>query len=66
MVRLGRTYSNLMVDVVATNAKLRGRALTILIAATGVDEDTGRRALADAGGDLKAAIVAVLRACLRW
>jgi N-acetylmuramic acid 6-phosphate etherase len=60
MVRLGRTYSNLMVDVVATNAKLRGRVLAILVAATGVDEQTGRRALADSGGDLKTAIVAVL------
>ncbi|BCJ75182.1 N-acetylmuramic acid 6-phosphate etherase [Catellatospora sp. IY07-71] len=60
MVRLGRTYSNLMVDVVATNAKLRGRVLAILVAATGVDEQTGRRVLADSGGDLKTAIVAVL------
>ncbi|MEV0425788.1 N-acetylmuramic acid 6-phosphate etherase [Micromonospora sp. NPDC050495] len=60
MVRLGRTYSNLMVDVVATNAKLRGRVLTTLVAATGVEEATARQALAAAGGDLKVAIVTVL------
>jgi len=60
MIRLGRTYSNLMVDVVATNAKLRGRVLASLVAATGVDEENGSRILTEAGGDLKTAIVAVL------
>ena len=35
MVRLGRTYSNLMVGMVATNAKLRGRLVAILVEATG-------------------------------
>ena len=38
MVRLGRTWSNLMVDVVATNAKLRGRVIRILREASGADE----------------------------
>ncbi|MDQ1487244.1 MAG: N-acetylmuramic acid 6-phosphate etherase, partial [Actinomycetota bacterium] len=37
MVRLGRTYGNLMVDVVADNAKLRRRALRVVTQATGVD-----------------------------
>lgn len=60
MIRLGRIYSNLMVDVVATNAKLRGRVLSTLIEATGVDEQTGAATLAQAGGDLKIAIVMVL------
>ncbi|MBM7786238.1 N-acetylmuramic acid 6-phosphate etherase [Tenggerimyces flavus] len=60
MVRLGRTYSNLMVDMVATNAKLRGRTLAILAEATGLDEDTGARVLTEAGGELKTAIVSVL------
>jgi len=60
MIRLGRTYSNFMVDVVATNAKLRGRVLQILVAATGIDEESGSRILTEAGGDLKTAIVAVL------
>ncbi len=38
MVRLGHTFENLMVDVVATNAKLRGRVVRILCEAAGVDE----------------------------
>ena len=60
MVRLGRVYSNLMVGVVATNAKLRGRMLTILEQATGADEPACRQALAAAGGDLRLALVALL------
>lgn len=60
MVRLGRTWSNLMVDVVATNAKLRGRVLRILHEATGGDERECRRALDAAGGDLKTALVTML------
>lgn len=60
MVRLGRVYSNLMVDVVATNAKLRGRMVAILMEATGCSEDISRRALAEADGDLKAALVSLI------
>jgi N-acetylmuramic acid 6-phosphate etherase len=60
MVRLGRVYSNLMVSLVATNAKLRGRMLSILVEATGHAEEVCQAALSDAGGDLKAALVALL------
>lgn len=60
MVALGRTWSNLMVSVVATNDKLRRRSVRILSEATGLDEDAAREALAAAGGDLKVAIVAHL------
>ncbi|MFC0006074.1 N-acetylmuramic acid 6-phosphate etherase [Micromonospora siamensis] len=60
MVRLGRVYSNLMIDVVATNAKLRGRMIAILEEATGCAEDICRRALHDADGDLKTALVALV------
>ncbi|QBI53000.1 N-acetylmuramic acid 6-phosphate etherase [Streptomonospora litoralis] len=60
MVRLGRTYSNLMVGVDATNAKLRGRAITILTEASGADEDSCAAALADTGGDTRAALVCLL------
>ncbi|HEY8372691.1 MAG TPA: N-acetylmuramic acid 6-phosphate etherase [Pseudonocardiaceae bacterium] len=60
MIRRGRTYSNLMVSVVATNAKLRGRTLRILTEATGLDEQECSRALAEAGGDLKVALVRLL------
>ncbi|HEY0700403.1 MAG TPA: N-acetylmuramic acid 6-phosphate etherase [Micromonospora sp.] len=60
MVRLGRVYSNLMIDVVATNAKLRGRMISILMEATGCPEDVSRRALAEADGDLRAALVSLV------
>ncbi|ROO85128.1 N-acetylmuramic acid 6-phosphate etherase [Actinocorallia herbida] len=60
MVRLGRTYSNLMVDVVATNAKLRGRVTGILRDAAGTDETTAARALRESGGELKVALVMLI------
>ncbi|GHH49781.1 N-acetylmuramic acid 6-phosphate etherase [Lentzea cavernae] len=60
MVRLGRTYSNLMVSMRATNAKLRGRTIRILHEATGEPEAACEQALADASGDLKVALVHLL------
>ena len=60
MVRLGRTWSNLMVDVVATNAKLRGRVIRILREASGADETSARAALSAADGELKPALVTLL------
>ena len=60
MIKLGRTWSNLMVDMVATNQKLRGRMLRILAEATGADDDACAEALAGAGGELKPALVHLL------
>ncbi|WP_067184823.1 N-acetylmuramic acid 6-phosphate etherase [Microtetraspora niveoalba] len=60
MIRLGRTYSNLMVDVTATNAKLRGRLVTILEEATGRTEAQCAETLTAAEGDLKVALVCLL------
>jgi N-acetylmuramic acid 6-phosphate etherase len=60
MVRLGRTYGNLMVDVVASNAKLRARALRAVAVAAGVGEDEARTALDAAAGEVKTAIVSLL------
>jgi N-acetylmuramic acid 6-phosphate etherase len=60
MIRLGKTYSNLMVEVTRHNAKLRGRVLVILEEATGATEDECRRALDAADGDTKTAIVSLL------
>ena len=60
MVKLGRTYSNLMVSMRATNAKLRGRTLRILREATGVSQQECARALDEAQGDLKVALVHLL------
>ena len=63
MVRLGRTYSNLMVSVVATNSKLRGRMITILCEATAEPEERVRAALGASEGDLKTALVSILGDC---
>ena len=60
MVRLGKTYGNLMVDVVATNDKLRSRVRRIVANATGASDDRVDAALADADGDAKVAIVALV------
>jgi len=62
-VRLGRTYSNLMVDVLATNAKLRGRLVTILEEASGRPTAECTDALTAADGELKTALVALLAEC---
>lgn len=57
MVRLGYSWSNLMVNVVATNAKLRDRSARILADVAGIDREAAVAALEEAGGDLKTAIV---------
>lgn len=57
MVRLGKTFGNLMVDMRATNVKLRDRARRIVVAATGATTEAAASALEAAGGDVKAAIV---------
>ncbi|OQO92871.1 N-acetylmuramic acid 6-phosphate etherase [Saccharomonospora piscinae] len=60
MVKLGRTYSNLMVSMRATNAKLRGRTVRILREATGLSAQDCSEALTRADGDLKVALVQLL------
>jgi N-acetylmuramic acid 6-phosphate etherase len=60
MVRLGRTYSNLMVEVAPGNRKLRARQVAMLGMATGAGEQECGRALADAGGELRVALLALL------
>ena len=60
MIRLGRTYGNLMVGVVATNAKLRARARRAIALATEVSDAEIDDALAAANGDVKVAIVSLL------
>lgn len=59
-IKLGKVHGNLMVDVVAGNAKLRDRARRILTRATGVDEATAAEALAAADGNVKVALVSLL------
>src|SRR3954447_15660082 len=60
MVRLGKTYGNLMVDVVATNDKLRARVHRIVSQATGADGDEVAAALLASDGNAKVAIVSLL------
>jgi N-acetylmuramic acid 6-phosphate etherase len=57
MVRAGRVYENLMVDVRPTNAKLRDRAVRIVTTLTGLPRAGAAALLESAGGDVKAAIV---------
>lgn len=57
MVRTGRVYENLMVDVRATNAKLRDRAARIVATLNGLDRAAAFRLLDDAGGEVKTAIL---------
>lgn len=61
MVGLGKVYDNLMIDVVATNNKLRGRALRLLRALTPLDESAAREVLAAADGNVKVAVVMTRR-----
>lgn len=57
MIRSGRVYENLMVDVRATNAKLRDRAGRIVSSLTGLSRDESFVLLDNAGGSVKTAIV---------
>jgi N-acetylmuramic acid 6-phosphate etherase len=60
MVRLGRTFGNLMVDLRVSNEKLRLRALRIIRLATGCTEENADSALAAANGEAKTAILMLL------
>lgn len=57
MVRLGKTYGNLMVDVRPTNHKLRERAVRIVRQTTGVEAGVARAALEASAWDVKTAAV---------
>jgi N-acetylmuramic acid 6-phosphate etherase len=60
MVRLGKTYGNLMVDMQPSNAKLRRRARRIVEQATGLDAASADALMARCDGEVKTAIVAAL------
>lgn len=57
MIRLGRVYSNLMIDMPATNEKLRSRAVRMVELATGVARPMAVQALRDADGSVRLACV---------
>ncbi|MCA6951954.1 N-acetylmuramic acid 6-phosphate etherase [Pectobacterium polaris] len=60
MVKLGKVYQNLMVDVKATNVKLLDRACRIVVEATGAERDKARLALVQADNEVKPAILMLL------
>ncbi|MFJ9853783.1 N-acetylmuramic acid 6-phosphate etherase [Streptomyces sp. NPDC101150] len=60
MIRLGKTYGNLMVDVRASNDKLRARSRRIVALATGASDQEIEAALSATDGEVKNAILAVL------
>ncbi|MFF8384911.1 N-acetylmuramic acid 6-phosphate etherase [Streptomyces kanasensis] len=60
MIRLGKTYGNLMVDVRATNDKLRARSHRIVAQATGASDGEIAAALEATGGEVKHAILVLL------
>lgn len=59
MIRIGKTYGNLMVDLQASNAKLRERGERIIMEVLGVPRAAAREALAGADGKVRTAIVMV-------
>ncbi len=60
MVRIGKTYGNLMVDVKPTNEKLVQRSVNIITEVTDVDEETALNTLKDSDYSVKDSIVMIL------
>ena len=61
MIRLGKAYGNLMVDLTALSDKLRDRGERIVMEVGGVERDVARRAIEAAEGSVKVAVVMVRR-----
>jgi N-acetylmuramic acid 6-phosphate etherase len=61
MVKLNKVYGNLMVDVKATNAKLRRRSVALTVTATGRTDEEASAALDAADGSVKCAILMLRR-----
>ena len=60
MIKLGKTYGNLMVDLQVSNIKLRDRAIRIIQAATSCDFKRAQEALQESKDQVKVAIVMIL------
>jgi len=63
MIRVGKSYQNLMVDLQMTNKKLETRGVNIIKEATGVDENEAKEYIKKANGSVKIAIVMILTNC---
>ena len=59
MIRLGKVYENMMVDLQLMNQKLSERAKRIVMIATGVDHSHAEEALRKSGGHVKTALVMI-------
>jgi N-acetylmuramic acid 6-phosphate etherase len=57
MIRLGKTFGNLMIDVRASNTKLADRACRIVRAVTNLSDQESERLLSECNGEVKTAIV---------
>ena len=57
MIKIGKVYNNLMVDLQSSNAKLTDRGIRIIMEVTGADFNTAQETLARARGNVKTAIV---------
>jgi N-acetylmuramic acid 6-phosphate etherase len=57
MIRIGKTYGNWMVDLRATNVKLKDRSIRIVSGITGLDRERAESLLARCDGEVKTAIV---------
>ncbi len=60
MIRMGKVYNNLMVDLVPVNKKLVERSIRLIVTATGCDRDLAEKAFEASGHHPKSAIVSVL------
>ncbi len=59
MIRLGKVYENMMIDLQMTNKKLVERSKRIVMTVTGVSYEEAEKFLADAGGHVKTALVMI-------
>ncbi len=60
MIKLGKTFQGVMVDLVATNEKLHARSENTVMRLTGVDAETAAQAIGAAGGSVKVALAMLL------
>ncbi len=63
MVRIGKSYQNLMIDVVQSNEKLCRRAENIVMETTGVEREEARKIIDEAEGSVKLAVIMILADC---
>lgn len=61
MVKLGKTYENFMIDVKATNEKLKKRAVQIVTDLTNTKEETARNALIECNWSTKTAVIMLIK-----